>query len=65
MKEYLHFPKLQYYSLQEFYPSAEMQLVFVYLFGFYDISTFVGHLMPNLFIYIYKQSNYFKQFSLA
>ena len=23
----------------------------VYLFGFYDISTFVGYLMPNTFLY--------------
>ena len=33
------------------------------LFGFYDISTFVGYLMPNPF---YANSQfYFKQFSLA
>ena len=32
-------------------------------FGFYDISTIVGYLMPNPF-YSYKQL-YFKQFSLT
>ena len=36
---------------------------FVWLFGFYDISTFVGYVMPNLF---YTNSQfYLKQFSLA
>ena len=36
---------------------------FIFLFGFYGISTFVGYLMPNLF-YTNKQF-YFKHFSLA
>ena len=37
--------------------------VFICLFGFYGITTFVGYLMPNDF-YTNKQF-YFKQFSLA
>ena len=34
-----------------------------WLFGFYDISTFVGYLMPNPFLN--NNQFYFKQFSLA
>ena len=34
-----------------------------WLFGFYGISTFVGYLTPNPFLY--KDQFYFKQFSLA
>ena len=35
----------------------------VWLLGFYDISTFVGYLMPNRFLT--NNQFYFKQFSLA
>ena len=36
---------------------------FGFLFGFYAISTFVGYLMPDPFLY--KNQFYFEQFSLA
>ena len=47
--------------------SFEQELVKVgwlvgWLFGFYGISTFVGYLTPNPFLY---NQFYFKQFSLA
>ena len=37
--------------------------MFVCLFEFYSISTFVGYLMPNPLLY--NKQFYFKQFSLA
>ena len=36
---------------------------FIVCLSFYGISTFVGYLMPNSFLY--KKQFYFKQFSLA
>ena len=42
--------------------SELIYFLFVYLLGFYGISTFGGYLMQNPFLY--KQF-YFKQFSLA
>ena len=38
--------------------------LFVCLFGFYGISTFVGYLTPNPFFYVNNQF-FFKEFSLA
>ena len=38
-------------------------LLIDWLFGFYGISSFVGYLMPNPFLY--KKQFYFKQFCLA
>ena len=48
---------------QYFYPKQNYTITKFCLIGFYGISTFVGYLMPNLFLY--NKQFYFKQFSLA
>ena len=41
------------------------QFMFVYLFGFYGISTFVGYLMPNPFLYKWTVLFQTNQFSMS
>ena len=43
---------------------AGVTTLFGWVFGFNGISTFVGYLMPNPFLYIYNQF-YFNQFNLT
>ena len=52
------------HSLREkSYPSAEKQPV--WLFGFYGISTFVGYLIPNPFLYKFSVLFQTIQFSIG
>ena len=63
--------KLVYYENSLKMVCSEYALKMIYceniivgwLFGFHSISTFVGYLIPNSFLY--KNQFYFKQFSLA